>query len=116
MKIKAPSRSFVTINGISYKNTVESGSATVTIPANALTAGENNITVTYSGDKNYASKEVKSSINVKKAVPKFTSDVSENNIYGGDVTITVTASSAFASADCALRAVRLSTAPSTIWC
>ena len=83
----------VTINGISYKNTVESGSATVTIPANALTAGENNITVTYSGDKNYASKEVKSSINVKKAVPKFTSDVSENNIYGGDVTITVTASS-----------------------
>jgi hypothetical protein len=43
----------VTVNGKKYSDTITDGKATVTIPN--LGVGDNNVTITYPGDKNYAS-------------------------------------------------------------
>ena len=102
----------VTLTGGGYTSsaqTLTSGAYTFTIPANSLNAGTDTLTVTYSGDLNYASNTGTASVTVTAANATFTlsatTPASVNRGTPASSTITVTATNGYvgtASLTCAL--------------
>jgi HSP20 family molecular chaperone IbpA len=67
------------------------GVATVTVPASAFAPGENNVTVTYTGDAKYGDKSVSKTI-VEKVPADLTASAADINV-GDNATITINAPS-----------------------
>ena len=57
--------------GYSANQPLTAGAATITIPANSMAPGSVTLTVTYSGDSNYASTSQQESITVQALVPRI---------------------------------------------
>lgn len=79
--------------GYSTSGTLSSGAITITIPAGSLAPGSDTLTVTYSGDSNYASTSTTESVSVAAAVPTVTisAPASDNVLNAVSVTVTVAA-------------------------
>jgi len=87
----------VTLAGGGYTSgtiTLSSGSYTVTIPANSLTAGADTLTVSYSGDTDYAAITGTSTVTVTETVYAVSAAAAASVSPGGSTTSTVTISSA----------------------
>ena len=83
----------ITVSGGGYSanQSLSSGAATITIPAGSLAPGTDTLTVSYSGDSNYASTSQTETVDVSAAVPTVAvvapaSDNVANSVY---VTVTV---------------------------
>ena len=72
----------VDVDGTKYVAALQNGSASVTVPA--LSEGEHNVTVTYTGDGKYSSASKSSNFTVKKPVYKITSNKNVNVIYSSN--------------------------------
>ena len=92
----------VTLSGGGYTSSaaaLSSGSYTITIPANSLSAGSDTLTVTYSGDSNFASASNSAVVTVTTYVPltpmvTVTAPGSINTGQSLNVTVAVTGSGA----------------------
>ena len=72
----------VDVDGTKYVAALQNGSASVTVPA--LSEGEHNVTVTYTGDGKYSSASKSSNFTVKKPVYKITNNKNVNVIYSSN--------------------------------
>lgn len=83
----------VTVSGGGYNTTqsLASGGATITIPAGSLAPGADTLTVSYSGDQNYASTSTTESVNVAAAIPtvRVVTPASDNVANSVPVSVTV---------------------------
>ncbi len=85
----------ITVSGGGYSATQSlssSGTASITIPAGNLAPGTDTLTVTYSGDSNYASTSQTESVEVSASVPTVTVTAPTSDIVANSVTVTVTVS------------------------
>src|SRR5208282_5446940 len=64
----------ITVSGGGYSTNqpLTAGAVTITIPAGTLTPGTDMLTITYSGDSNYASVSQTETVNVAAAIPLVT--------------------------------------------
>ncbi|PWB84708.1 Ig-like domain repeat protein [Methanobrevibacter thaueri] len=69
----------VDVDGTKYVAALENGSASVTVPA--LSEGQHNVTVTYTGDDKYSSASKSTTLNVKKPVYKITNNKNVKAVY-----------------------------------
>jgi hypothetical protein len=87
----------VTLTGGGYNSgtiTLSNGSYSVTIPANSLTAGADTLTVSYSGDTDYAAITGTATVTVTETVYAVSAAAAASVSPGGSTTSTVTISSA----------------------
>lgn len=83
----------VTLSATGYTSpaqTLVSGAYTFTVPAGSLATGSDNLTVTYSGDANYATATGTATVTVTKLTPTVTATPSASSILS-NVQLTVTA-------------------------
>jgi hypothetical protein len=78
--------------GYTTTQTLSSGAATITIPANSLTAGSDTLTVTYGGDSNYASITQTATVVVSVVTPTVTVTAPASANVANALTVTVTVS------------------------
>jgi hypothetical protein len=83
----------ITVAGGGYSTTqvLTSGAATITISAGTLAPGTDTLTVTYSGDSNYASTSQTETVNVAAAIPTVAvaAPASDNIVNSVPVSVTV---------------------------
>jgi hypothetical protein len=78
--------------GYSANQALSGGSATIVIPANSLTPGSVTLTVTYSGDGNYASQSITKSVTVSAITPTVTVSAPASDNVANVVLVSVTVS------------------------
>ena len=69
----------VDVDGTKYVAALENGSASITVPA--LSEGQHNVTVTYTGDGKYSSASKSTTLSVKKPVYKITNNKDVKAVY-----------------------------------
>jgi subtilase family serine protease len=82
----------LTGGGYSSTQALSGGSATFNIPANSLTAGSDTLTVTYSGDSNYASTNKTVTVTVNVMTPTVTVSAPSSANAANPLNLTVTVS------------------------
>jgi len=105
----------VTLTGGGYTSaavTLSGGSATIAIPANSLGAGTDTLTVSYSGDSNYAAGTGTASVTVTASVFTLSATTPAAVAPGSPATSTVTVTTATGYAGTVTLACALTTSPS----